>query len=536
MSPLRRLAPLLVAPLLAAPAAAAAPPHAGSFDRGFGHNGRVTLNVAGTRIAPSALAVQPDRKILVAGTAVGAATSYPDASTGTPVALRFMPDGDLDMAFGDAGIARAETPAGIGIQGLALQPDGKLLLSGIDLTDPGARMGAVVRLLPSGRTDATFGTGGIAELPDPSAAGYYYGHVASLTQLGVQADGRILVAGTQDPSDVHSSADPYVARLMPNGAPDASFNEGGWASIGTANPIAVLAQPGGDMVVVGSDDRFFGGSNLTLLKIRPGPELFPYPRNPSPTLVSHQYRTSLVAVAAAVGADGAIDVIGDMNNYARTPHYPFLASARVGSDLQLLERGKVRTRGGVMAATFDARGAALTAGTWLSPYDPPPYRVERYRGMRRLDRSFGDREGKRYVYFRRPAQLLGMAMQGDKLIVAGYTYESERGAYAPSPRRLSLVRLYARQDGAGPRVKIRGLPRHRCLSGTQTLRVRIRDESRTRTRVRVGRHRLMSTTRKRFSVPLETTRMDAGRHRLTVRAVDAAGNAAAATRTIRVCG
>jgi hypothetical protein len=36
--------------------------------------------------------------------------------------------------------------------------------------------------------------------------------------------------------------------------------------------------------------------------------------------------------------------------------------------------------------------------------------------MRRLDRSFGDREAKRYVYFRRPAELLGMAMEGDNLM------------------------------------------------------------------------------------------------------------------------
>jgi uncharacterized delta-60 repeat protein len=523
----------LTAQLVAAPASVAAPPHAGSFDRSFGHNGRVTLDVANQRIAPSVLAVQPDGKIVVAGTAVGPPGEFPDAFTGAPVALRFMPDGALDTGFGDGGIARAQSPRRIVIQGLAFQPDGKLLLSGIDWTDPGDRIGAVVRFLPSGAADGTFGTGGVALLPDAAPPGYTRG-VKSLTRLAFQADGRIVAAGSQDPLDVHSSADPYVARLMPDGAPDTSFDEDGRASIGTANPIAVIVQPSGDAVVVGSDVEYFGTTYLTLLGIAPGANAFPYPHNPSPTFVSHHYRTSFTGVAAAGRPDGAIAVVGEMVNYSRSRNTKFLARARIGPDLQLVGRGKVATRGGVLAAAFDARGAALTAGTWLTPYDPPPYRIERYRGMRRLDRSFGARDGKRYVYFERPASLLGMAMQGDELIVAGYTFEKEK--YGLGPRLLSLVRLHARQDGSGPIITVRGLPRRGCVERGAELRVIARDESRVTVRVLVDRHGLTRTRRHRFGVSLGGAQLDPGVHKLRVRAVDAAGNLGATSRTIRVCG
>jgi uncharacterized delta-60 repeat protein len=517
---------VLVAQLVSAPASVAARPHAGSFDRSFGHNGRVTLRVDGERIVPSALAVQPDGRVVVAGTALGPSSEFPGNFAGVPVAVRFMPDGELDTDFGDAGIARAESTRRIVIQGLAFQPDGKLLLSGIDWTDPADRIGAVARLLPSGRPDVAFGTAGVARLPDAAPASYTRG-VKSLTRLGIQPDGRIVAAGSQDALDVHFTADPYVARLTPDGDLDTTFDDDGRAMIGTANPIAVVTRPSGDVVVVGTDVQYFGGSYLTLLEIEPG-------ANPSPTFASHPYRTSFTGVAANLRPDAAIDVVGDMNNLSATPRRTFLARARVGPDLQLLERGKVRMQG-VQAAAFDSRGAALTAGTWLSPYDPPPYRVERYRGMRRLDRSFGDRTGKRYVYFKRPAALLGMAMQGDKLIVAGTTYD-ERGTFSGKPRLLSLVRLHARQDGSGPILTVRGLPRRGCVSASAELRIVARDESRVTVHVSVDHHRLTKTTRHRFSVSLDTADLEPGPHKLSVRAVDAAGNLGATRRTFHVCG
>jgi uncharacterized delta-60 repeat protein len=401
----RLLALLLAGCLTAVPAAAAAPPHAGSFDRTFGHNGRVTLKFQSERIAPTAVAVQPDRKIVVAGTVPGDAGTYPGEFAGRAVVFRFLPDGSLDPSFGDNGIARAGFATPLTIRGLALQPDGALLLSGTTLGSDFQWMGAVVRLLPSGAVDEGFGSDGIARIP----GGPGYPHdVNSLSEIGAQADGRIVAAGTQRAYDVHIPHDPYLIRLMPDGSPDLSFG-GGVSRQGTANPIAVLPRPSGDTVVVGWDEEYFGTTYLTVLGL-----------GPNGRTVQTHYQRSYTAIAAAVRPDGTIDVVGELVNFMRSTRR-FLAHTRIGEDLQILGQSKV-PNSDLTAATFDARGAMLAARSWLYPYDPPPFRIERYRDMRQPDRSFGNRSGARDVFFARPGALTGLAMQGDKLIVAGYTY------------------------------------------------------------------------------------------------------------------
>jgi hypothetical protein len=187
----------------------------------------------------------------------------------------------------------------------------------------------------------------------------------------------------------------------------------------------------------------------------------------------------------------------------------------------------------VKAATFDSRGSVLTAGTWLYPYDAPPFRIERYRDMRRLDRSFGNRRGARNVFFERPGELTGLAMQDDRLIVAGHTHPRQHASQGTS---LTLVGLHARQDGSGPRLYLKLLPRHGCLSGTATMLVLARDESRTTTRVSIDRHRLATSTEHRFGIELNATHLRPGRHTLRIHSVDAAGNLTVRSWRVRVCG
>jgi uncharacterized delta-60 repeat protein len=526
----RRLVVLALTTLAAAPQAAALP-HAGAIDRDFGHRGRLTLSLPGERLKPSAMAVQPDGKIVVAGTLVGAPGTYPGAVAGDAVAIRFLEDGELDPGFGVGGIARVHFADPVDIQGLAFQPDAAVLLSGVSVdSDAGRRNGAVARLLPSGRVDESFGSSGLAALRDAGYSGRVT-DVFTLTQMAVQPDGRIVAAGSQDAYDVHSIADPYVARLLPDGMLDPSFGGDGRGSNGTANPVAALTRPGGDVVVVGWDPEYFGGSYLTLLEITPGATDLPLPHSPSPAWAAHRYRNSFQAVAAQLREDGSIDVVGDLRSFRRSQS--FLARARVGPDLQLLERGKVRSAS-ILGATFDARGALLTAGPWEDPFGVPPFTMHRYRDMRLLDRSFGDRHGKRYVYAERPANLVGLAAQGDKLILAAASYPaSGRANYAQS---ITLVRLHARQDIAAPRLRIEGLPRRRCLTGAKTALVVARDESRVTTRVRLDSRHLATSTRHRFRLDLDAGALSPGRHKLRIRSVDAAHNLGARSWTIRACG
>src|ERR1700730_3616930 len=95
--------------LLRAQAVAASAP--GSLDPTFGNGGKALTPGGG---ATGAI-LQPKGDIRV--------------STGSGVA-RFLPTGKLDTTFGSGGQASAGFTGGEGLQGIALQPDGKIIWGG----------------------------------------------------------------------------------------------------------------------------------------------------------------------------------------------------------------------------------------------------------------------------------------------------------------------------------------------------------------------------------------------------------------------
>jgi uncharacterized delta-60 repeat protein len=102
----------------------------GSFDGGFGKDGRVTTDFAGHMDLAYTLIAQPDGKVVAAGE-----TRPKISPTGFDFALvRYLADGRLDPTFGERGKVitdikglRPDDHA----RGLALQPDGRLVLVGV---------------------------------------------------------------------------------------------------------------------------------------------------------------------------------------------------------------------------------------------------------------------------------------------------------------------------------------------------------------------------------------------------------------------
>jgi uncharacterized delta-60 repeat protein len=95
----------------------------GSLDTSFGVNGKVVNDFAHSADEANAMVLQPDGKIVLAGTS---------ASTSTHIALaRYLGNGSLDVSFGSGGKIITDV---LGTQdnalGLALQPDGKLVAAG----------------------------------------------------------------------------------------------------------------------------------------------------------------------------------------------------------------------------------------------------------------------------------------------------------------------------------------------------------------------------------------------------------------------
>jgi uncharacterized delta-60 repeat protein len=132
----------------------------GSIDATFGANGRVTTDFPGLAAVASSVLVQPDGKILVAGGAFPLFTFL-----GNFELARYNPDGSLDAGFGDGGIVTTVFAHGSYAFALALQPDGKILAAGTDYVNFSSEANsdtdfALARYEADGSPDFGFGQGG----------------------------------------------------------------------------------------------------------------------------------------------------------------------------------------------------------------------------------------------------------------------------------------------------------------------------------------------------------------------------------------
>jgi uncharacterized delta-60 repeat protein len=120
----------------------------GSLDPLFGSGGIKTLNIANQDMF-SAVAIQPDGKIVAAGQITG-----PDYDFGL---VRFTADGQLDPTFGSGGIVRTDIEGGADeAAAAALQPDGKILLGGSSYLTVGENRFALARYLGAAPASRVF--------------------------------------------------------------------------------------------------------------------------------------------------------------------------------------------------------------------------------------------------------------------------------------------------------------------------------------------------------------------------------------------
>ena len=132
---------------------------AGALDTSFGVGGKVLTAAAGGG-SIAALARQSDGKLV----AVGKATVT--SSNDDIVVLRYLSNGSLDPSFGSAGMVFTHSSPYDTGAAVAIQPDGRILVGGHNLADF-----LVVRYLSDGSLDASFASGGIAVVPiDPASA------------------------------------------------------------------------------------------------------------------------------------------------------------------------------------------------------------------------------------------------------------------------------------------------------------------------------------------------------------------------------
>jgi uncharacterized delta-60 repeat protein len=133
--------------------------------------------------------------------------------------------------------------------GVAVQDDGKIVVSAARYT--GTETDLVARYTDDGIPDSLFGDQGIATLPQTAGSG--------VSKLGLDGDGRIVVAGAST-----------VYRLTATGDPDATFQAPDLSSFGEpigVSDIAVLAS--GATALVGVRGQPQGAQHLVVARLLP---------------------------------------------------------------------------------------------------------------------------------------------------------------------------------------------------------------------------------------------------------------------------
>jgi uncharacterized delta-60 repeat protein len=188
------------------------------------------------------IALQPDGKIVVAGGSLFAL-------------VRYLPDGSLDPSFGTGG--HVETAAGAGSFGaLALQPDGKIVVAGSSPYGSPNEF-TLARYDSNGSLDSSFGTDGITTTVVPTSLDASWRPEGSgVAALAVLPDGSVLAAGSArwHGSDLYAEDGEFVlARYTAAGSLDPTFGDGGIVETGgDADLGGMVVLPDGKIVATGT--------------------------------------------------------------------------------------------------------------------------------------------------------------------------------------------------------------------------------------------------------------------------------------------
>jgi uncharacterized delta-60 repeat protein len=191
----------------------------GTLDNTFGNGGKVLTDFAGG-VAHTLLS-QPDGKIIAAG------FEFTNPSTDRIAyfaIVRYNIDGSLDISFGTNG--KVLTPVGnfnrqeIKLGAAALQPDGKIVVTGKGYDETSNIAFVVHRYNTNGTLDNAFGNGGKV------TTRFGEGLDSRAYAVAIQSNGKIIVAGAYRGPE-NNYYDFALARYNPNGTLDTSFGTNG---------------------------------------------------------------------------------------------------------------------------------------------------------------------------------------------------------------------------------------------------------------------------------------------------------------------
>ncbi|MDI3287667.1 hypothetical protein, partial [Polyangium sp. 15x6] len=221
----------------------------GALDLSFGNNGVFTLQnpIQGT---PNPIAVDGDGRIVIGGTTKGPFFNI-------PYVKRLLGTGEHDMTFAVDGFLALQL-ADTQVTDLVVLADGTIIASGRS----GATTSHVIRVLPTGVLDTSFGNAGVTTIENSFP----------VTRLSRQTNGGFLVAGLfMKPGDVDASH-LGITRLDDKGALDMAFGtnglvEQGLGSLAPTDVPAVVPLPDGSFFV--ATEAVLDRETMVILKYLP---------------------------------------------------------------------------------------------------------------------------------------------------------------------------------------------------------------------------------------------------------------------------
>ena len=366
---------LAVARILASP---------GDLDPTFGIGGRVPPNDASKIFEAFGLAIQPDRRILVAGTERDFPNVIP-LGLKNLVLTRYLPDGSFDLTFGTGGRVITGLSAACHSLGddLALQPDGKIVVTA-HLTGCGSETGAyVLRYLPDGSLDPAFDEDGRLPILSPLT-----GFRTTSCRVAAQSDGKLVLSCGEWMWEEDFWK--VILRLNSNGSLDPTFGGGiggpGRAYLGAndSSPFDIAIQTDGK-IVAATEINLTIGQSVALTRLNTDGRVDASFGN-SGSVFTHGGGFDLDVQALAIQPDNKVVIAG---------RYQSAPSTTGGHVIRYQPNGLLDTSFGSSGIVLNSPGSACYSslaiqsnGRILAATDSE-YRVTRFLGSGVPDPAFG---------------------------------------------------------------------------------------------------------------------------------------------------
>ena len=410
-------------------------PLSGTLDGSFGVSGIVVASVNGKHAVARALGIQQDGKIIVAG---GSFVLGSDAySNEELVVMRYNSDGTSDGNFGTGGKVSLSVDIGAQATALAVQPDGKIVVGGFVSSGANVYDYLVIRFNSDGSLDQGFGTAGkvVTSIIPHSLSNSMFGFWGSRAyKLALQSDGKIVIGGNiyegwkGAPGPDGSLPTGYaLARYNADGSSDNEFGVNGVVlnrpdRFSTVEAVAI--QSDGKLVVGGGSSG--GGSYLPYIVRLNTDGTF------DDTFTFRDVGTGIterMAASLAVQNDGKIVTIMGGNtlnrynsdgsidtNFGNVGNVPSLYWYDRARKLLLLQNdGKIVVAASTIASFYQ---------TWSND-TPKELALERYNSNGNLDVTFGF-NGETMGLYGHNTNISAIALQPDgKIVVSGSSYDNQ---------------------------------------------------------------------------------------------------------------